>query len=228
MAVRPGPHGTEIPGGGPGYRDRGYRDPRAPVQVRLDHLVRVHPVHVIGPDHEHEVGPVAVDEGQRLVDGVRRACLPARAEPLLRRDRRHVVVQQAAQPPGGADVPVQAVALVLGQHADALHPAIHQVRQREIHHPVEAAERDGRLGPVRGQRPQPAPGPARQDDAQDPLPSHRALTPGTPAVRWMTRLPGGQPVPGAAPRAGPAGAGGRCGRTPGCAPPPASRPRCLP
>src|SRR5438876_8120382 len=39
------------------------------------------PVHVIGPGHEHQAGPVTFDEGQRLVDRVRRAGLPARAEP---------------------------------------------------------------------------------------------------------------------------------------------------
>ena len=164
-----GPDHAEVRGGGAGHRDRGHGDPGVPVQVGLDHLVRVHPVHVIGPGHEHQAGPVTLDEGQRLVDRVSRAGLPARAEPLLGRDRRHVVVQQAVQPPGGGDVPVQAVALVLGQHADALHPAVDQVGQGEVHHPVDAAERDGRLGPVRGQRPQPAPGPAREDDAQDPL-----------------------------------------------------------
>ena len=176
-AVGRGPDHAEVRGGGAGHRDRGHGDPGVPVQVGLDHLVRVHPVHVIGPGHQHQVGPVTLDEGQRLVDGVGRAGLPARAEPLLGRHRRHVVVQQAAQPPGGGDVPVQAVALVLGEHADALYPAVDQVGQGEVHHPVDAAERDGRLGPVRGQRPQPAAGPARQDDAQDPLPGHRPLTP---------------------------------------------------
>jgi len=153
MAVRRGLHDTELRRRRPGHRDRRDGDPRVSVQVRLDHLRRVHPVHVIGPDYHHQVGPIAVDEVQRLVDRVGRAGLPVRAEPLLRRDRRHVVVQQAVQLPGGGDVPVQAVALVLGQHADAPDPAVDQVGQREIHHPIQTAERNRRLGPVRGQRP---------------------------------------------------------------------------
>jgi hypothetical protein len=130
---------------------------------------------MIGSDHHYQVGPVAVDEVQRLVDRVGRAGLPVRAKPLLRRDGYHVVVQQAVQPPGGGDVPVQAVALVLGEHADALHPAVDQVGQREIHHPVQAAERNRRLGSVRGQRSEPSAGRAREDDAQDSLSIHRKL-----------------------------------------------------
>jgi hypothetical protein len=50
----------------------------------LDQLVRIHPVNVVSPGHQHEVGLVALDQGQRLVDSVGRAGLPARAEPLLR------------------------------------------------------------------------------------------------------------------------------------------------
>jgi len=37
----------------------------------LDHLSRVHPVHMIGPYHHDDVGPVGVDQVQRLVDRVR-------------------------------------------------------------------------------------------------------------------------------------------------------------
>jgi hypothetical protein len=177
VAIGPGPDHTEVRSGGPGHRDRRHGDSGVPVQVGLDQLVRVHPVHVVSPGHQYEVGLVALDQGQRLVDRIGRAGLPARAEPLLRRDRRHVVVQQATEPPGGGDMPVEAMALVLGQYADVLYSPVDQVGQGEIHDPVDTAERDGRLGPVRGQRSQPVPGSARQDDPQDLLPSHRASPP---------------------------------------------------
>jgi len=109
----------------------------------VDHLLRIHPVDVIGPHDHHDVGPVRVDQVQRLIDRIRGANLPVRAVPLLRWDRGHPVVQQGVQPPGGRDVAVEAVALVLSQDPDASHTAVHQIGQREIHHPVQAAERNG-------------------------------------------------------------------------------------
>jgi len=172
VAVLRGPHDAEVRRLLPGNTDSGDRDPGAPGPVPLDHLPRIHPVHMFGPGHHHDVGPVRIDQAQRLVDGVRRAGLPVWAAPLLRRDRRDVVVQQAVEPPGGGDVPVQAVALVLGQHADPLQPAVHQVGQREVHQPVEGSERNGGFRPVRGQRPQRPARPAREHDAQHPVPSH--------------------------------------------------------
>ena len=69
-------------------------------RVLVDHLHRVHPVHVIGSTDRYEVGPVLIDHAQRLVDRIRRAGLPVRAQPVLRRHRRHVLAQQTAQPPG--------------------------------------------------------------------------------------------------------------------------------
>jgi hypothetical protein len=45
--------------------------------------------------------------------------------------------------------------LVLGQHAQPVKAGIDQVGQHEIHQPVIAAERHGRLRAVGGQRPQP-------------------------------------------------------------------------
>jgi hypothetical protein len=50
------------------------------------------------------------------------------------------------------DVPVQAARLVLRQHEHAPEFAVEAVRQREVDDPVEAAEGDGRLGPVAGER----------------------------------------------------------------------------
>ena len=90
-----------------------------------------------------------------------------RAEPLLGRDRGHVVAEQGAHPPRGGDVPVQAVALVLGEHADLADAAVGQVGQREVDQPVETAERDGRFRPVRGQRAEAGSGAAGEHDAQD-------------------------------------------------------------
>ena len=117
-----------------------------------DHLLRVHPVDVVGAEHDDVVGPLVVDEVEALVDGVGRAGEPARSEALLRRHRRDVVAEQVRHPPGLGDVPVQRVRLVLGQHDDLEIAAVDQVGQREVDHAVEPAERHRRLGPVRGER----------------------------------------------------------------------------
>jgi hypothetical protein len=172
VTVRTNPDDAERGGRFPRYRDPRHRDAGAEAEVSLDHLRRIHPVDVVGAEHRHQVRLLAADEVQRLVDRVGRAGLPARAEPLLRRDRRHVVAQQAVQPPGGGDVPVQAVALVLGEHADLPDARVDQVGQREVDQPVEPAERHRRLGPVIGQRRQPPPRRPREHQAENALAGH--------------------------------------------------------
>jgi hypothetical protein len=95
--------------------------------VLLDHLRRIHPVDVIRAEDDHVIRVLVVDQVHRLVDGVRRAGVPLRAQSLLSRHRGHVVAEQGAHPPGGRDVPVQAVALVLGEDADPPDAAVDQV-----------------------------------------------------------------------------------------------------
>jgi len=114
VAVRRGLHHPEVCRLYPRDGDRRDRGSGPAGQMVLDHLRRVHPVHVVGPDDRDDIWLLPVDEVQRLVDRVGRAGLPVRTEPLLGRHRHHVVAQQVAQLPGGGDVPVQAVALVLG------------------------------------------------------------------------------------------------------------------
>jgi hypothetical protein len=133
----------------------------------VDHLLRVHPVHVIGAEHDHYVRLFVVDQVHRLVDRVRRAGVPVRAEALLGRNRRHVVAEQGAHPPRGRDVTVQAMALVLGQDAHLEDAAISQVGEREVDQPVKTAERDRGFGPVRGQRAEAASGTSGEHDSQD-------------------------------------------------------------
>ena len=223
-------HHAERRGRRPGHCDRRHRDPRAPGQVPLDQLRRVHPVHVVGPEHGHQVGPLAADQVQRLVDRVGRSGLPVRPEPLLGRHRRHVVVEQAVQLPGGGDVPVEAVALVLGEHADLPDAGVDQVGQREVHQPVQAAERDGGFRPVLGQGREPLARRARENDTQDPptghlptsRPSGNLSGPGTQAAQALSQA--GRSAPAAAPTAARAGARRNRGRTRGSGPPPASRP----
>jgi hypothetical protein len=137
--------------------------------VLADHLARVHPVDVVGAEHDHVARPLVADQVEALVDGVRRAGEPPRAEPLLGRDRGDVVAQHRGQPPRGRDVPVETVALVLRQHDDLAIAGVDQVGQHEVDQSVDAAERDGRLRAVRRERHQALALATGEDDGQDPI-----------------------------------------------------------
>ena len=165
-SVRPDPDDAERGGLVPGHRDGRHGHPGPVLHVVIDHLRRVHPVHVVRAEDDHDVRLLVIDQVHRLEDGVRRAGVPVRTQPLLRRDRRHVVAEQGTHPPRGGDVAVQAVALVLGQHADLADTAVGQVGQREIDQPVHTAERDSGFGPVRGQRTQARARAASEHDSQ--------------------------------------------------------------
>ena len=155
--------------GGLGARhpDARHRRARAALDVELHHLLGVHPVHVVGAEHDDVVGVLVVDQVQRLVDRVGRAGVPARAEPLLRGHRGDVFAGQAGQPPVLRDVAVQRMRFVLGQNADPQVSGVDQIGQHEVDQPVGAAEGNCRLCSVRRQRIQPLALPAGQDDAQD-------------------------------------------------------------
>ena len=148
------------------HPDSGDRDPRAARDVCLDHLGRVHPVDVVRTEDRDVVRSLVEDQVLTLEERVRAAGVPAAAEPLLGRHGRDVLPEHAGQAPGLGDVAVQRVRLVLGEHTDAVQPAVHHVRQYEVDQAVVAAERHRRLGTVRRQRPQSLSLATGQDDAQ--------------------------------------------------------------
>jgi hypothetical protein len=123
------------------HADARHGDARAALDVRREHLARVHAVHVVGAEHHDVVGHLVVDEVEALEDRVGAAGVPPAAEPLLRRHRGDVLPEQARQPPRRGDVPVEAVRLVLREHADTVHPRVDEVGEHEIDQPVVAAER---------------------------------------------------------------------------------------
>jgi hypothetical protein len=119
---------------------------------RNDHLLRVHAEYVISTEDGDDVGLIVEDQVQGLVDGVGRAGVPVRPQALLGGNGGDVVPEQARQPPGRGDVAVEAMALVLGEHADPAHTRVHQVGKREVDQPVQAPEGNSGLGPVRRER----------------------------------------------------------------------------
>lgn len=110
------------------------------LDVRLEHLAEVHPVHVVGADHDDDVGLLVVDEVHALQDRVGGAREPPFAEALLGRHGGHVGVEERRHPPGLRDVSVEAVRLVLRQHHDLPQPGVDEVRDREVDESVLSAE----------------------------------------------------------------------------------------
>ena len=177
--MRPSPAGldhAELVGLGERHPDPGHGDTGTRGDVLLEHLVGIHAVDVVRPEHQDVVRALVADDVEVLEDRIGRAREPLRAPPHLGRHRRDVVVQEARQPPRQGDVKVEAVALVLGQHDDFEQAAIGQVGQGEVDEPVVPGERHGRLGPVQGQRHEPFALPACQDHGQKA--GHRINTTG--------------------------------------------------
>ena len=75
--------------------DARHRGTRTAVDVELDHLLGVHPVHVVGAEHDDVVGVLVVDQVHRLIDGIRGTGVPPGAKPLLRRNRGDVLPGKA-------------------------------------------------------------------------------------------------------------------------------------
>ena len=67
--------------------------------VVLNHLFRIHPVHVVGTENHDVLGVLVVNEIERLQDCVGAAGVPARPEPLLGRDRSDVLTREPGQSP---------------------------------------------------------------------------------------------------------------------------------
>ena len=94
-----------------------------------------------------------LDRVDVLVNRVGGPLIPHLGDPLLGRNHLDVLAELAAEElPALVDVPVQADGLVLRQHEDLAKVGVDAVREGEVDDPVDAAERDGRLGTVTGQR----------------------------------------------------------------------------
>ena len=120
--------------------------------MRVHQLLGIHPVDVVSAENHHVVRILVPEQVQILVDGIGRAFEPPATEAHLRGDAHHVVVEQRREVPRLGDVPVQAVALVLGEHRDPEVAAVDQIAQREVDQSIVPAERHGGLGPLSGQR----------------------------------------------------------------------------
>jgi hypothetical protein len=167
VAVRPLFDDAELVGLRQRRAQRGHGHGRAGLDVLVEHLLRIHPVDVVGAEHRHVVRLLVVEQVEVLIDRVGRPREPVRPAPHLRRHRRDVVAEQRRQPPRDRDVPVERVALVLREHDDAPEAGVDEVGEGEVDQPVVAAERYGRLGAISGQRGEPLALAARQHDPEN-------------------------------------------------------------
>jgi hypothetical protein len=111
---------------------------------------------VVAREDQHEVGLLAVDEVDVLVDGVGGAAVPHLADAVLRRDAVEELAGLVVEDlPALQQVLVQRVGLVLRQHVDAAQAGVPDVAEREVDDAVVGAERHAGLGAFVGQRPQP-------------------------------------------------------------------------
>ena len=156
----------ERAGFGARHTDTRHGRPGAALDVLLHHLLRIHPVHVVGAEDHDVVGVLVVDEVHRLVDRIGGAGVPPRTETLLRRHRGDVLTGKPRKPPVLRDVAIQRMRLVLGENTDPQVPSIHEIREHEVDQPVGASEWNRGLGPVSCQRVQPFTFSAGEDDAQ--------------------------------------------------------------
>ena len=133
----------------PRHPDAGDGHARTGVDVVLQHLPRVHAVHVVGTEDRDVIRLRRRPGSTTGRSRPRSRCVPPRAESLLRRHRRDVVAQQRRHPPGGGDVPVQRMRLVLGQYADPQESAVDHVGQHKVDESIGPSEGHGRLGTIR-------------------------------------------------------------------------------
>ena len=135
--------------------DGGDGDVRAGRDVLLEHLLVVHLVDVVAGEDEDVVGLLAADRIDVLVDGVGGALIPVLRDAHLGRQNFDEIAVAHQRGPAAADVAVEAERFVLGEDEDAAQVAIEAVREGEVDDAIDAAERDGGLGAVARERPEP-------------------------------------------------------------------------
>ena len=135
--------------------------------VRGDHLAEVHPIELVAGEDQHVVDVGLLEVAEVLPHGVGRALVPVGVvDRLLGGQDLDESAVEGVEVVAAADVPVQADRVELGQHVDPVQPAVDAVRQGDVDQPVLAGHRHGRLGADLGQRIEPGPLAAAQDQRE--------------------------------------------------------------
>ena len=138
------------------------------VEVEVEHLPHVHPVDVVGAEDEGVLRLLVGDDVEVLVDGVGGALEPLAARSASGPGRSPTYwLRKAESRQAALHVGVERLRLVLHQHLDLEDAGVGEVGEDEVDDAVAAAEGDGRLGPVAGERVEPPPFAAGQDHRQE-------------------------------------------------------------
>jgi hypothetical protein len=118
-----------------------------------EHFAVIHLVDVIAGENEHIFGLLGADGINILIDRVGRTLIPLVADALHGRQHFDEFSDFAAENiPALTDVAVQRKRFVLRKDADAAQVGVQAVAESDIDDAVHAAESDGGLGAVSGER----------------------------------------------------------------------------
>ena len=150
-----------------GDRDDRHRRVGAALAVGAEHLAEVHAVELIARQDHHVARRRAAHVAQALAHGVRRPLEPvAPLLGLLRGQHRDEARRKYVELVGHRDVLVEALRVELGEHEHVAQIGVQAVADRDVDEPVLAADRNGRLRALEGQRKEARPASAPEDDRQ--------------------------------------------------------------
>ncbi len=124
----------------------------------LEHLVVVHLIDVVAGQDQDIIRVIFINKIDVLIDGVCSAFVPFRTLRTLVGGQCVDAAAHTVKIPGlaGADIGVERVRFILGEHAYRVNARVDAVREREINDLILAAEGDGGLGDLCGQHVQTA------------------------------------------------------------------------
>jgi len=124
--------------------------------VASEERIVVHTIDVIAGEDEHVPRLELIEQVDVLPERVGRSPIPVLAEPLLRGDVLDELAQAVAQEiPPAVEVAREGPRLVLRQHEDPPEIRVDRVGEAEVDDAVDPAERNGGLGAIACQGPQP-------------------------------------------------------------------------
>ena len=135
------------------HQDGRHRHIGARLVMLLQHEPVIHLVDVIAGKNHHVLGLLRADGINILLNRIGRPHIPVFAYPLHRGQYLDELTDLTPENiPTLADVAVQRERLVLRQDVNAVQAGVQAVRKGDVNDAVDAAEGDGRLGAVAGQR----------------------------------------------------------------------------
>ncbi len=154
----------------------GQRDFRAGVLMEADHLLIIHLVDVVAPEHDDVLRVLAEHRIQVLVNRVGGPLIPVLADPLLRRQQLDELAELLRDHgPALPDVAAERQRLVLGRDEDVAQSRVDAIAQDEVDDAVWPAEIHRRLGAIPRERGESLASPSCQHNYEDVIAQHRCL-----------------------------------------------------